>query len=432
MNTLATLQFFLLLLLAGMMGAASPARAQAQKADAATTTAAPAETLRPEVAKLLVAAQEKIKARQFSDAMQKFTDVDLVANKTPYEIFVMERMRGTSALALNEHATAAKSFQTIIASGRLNASDRLLYTEAVTGAHYQLKDYKLAADWAARALKEGSTQPQTRILLIQSLYLADDFARAKTEIDTAIAIEDKAGRTMSEELLKMQGRTALKLNDTNAYLGALEKLVIHYPGKLYWADFIARLAGRPGISDRYIQDVFRLQLALGETLTGAQYLFLAQNAMQAGFPIDARQLLDKGVAAGVMGNGAEFRQLRDKAAKDADDDMKNIARSAADAEKGRDGPGLFNAGLNHVINGDKEKGIAMMEQGIKRPGLRRPEDFRLRLAITYAMSGESAKAAEMLAAITGPDGLAEVARLWAAYAKQAKQAKQAKPVTAAQ
>ncbi len=396
----------------------TPVAVYAQKANAADATN---DTLRPEVAKLLVAAQEKLQAKQFNEALGKIADVDLIANKTPYEIFVMERMRGASALAVKQYAVAAKSFEMVFATGRLNATDRAIYAEAVTGAYYNLKDYKQAAIWAAKAIKEGATQSQTRQILIQSLFLADDFVTAKTEVDAAIAADEKAGKTASEDLLKMLGRIALKQDDMTAYANALEKLVILYPNSGYWADLIGRIATNPAMTDRYMLDLFRLQMALGETLTISQYVFLAQHAIQAGFPIEARQILDKGFAAGVLGNNPDHKKLRAKATKDADDDIKNMARLSAEAEKGTEGPALFNAGLNTFLNGDRDKGIAMMTQGIKRPAIKRLDDAKLRLGVSYALNGERAKAVEILATVAGNEGIKDAARLWSAFAKQPAQ-----------
>ncbi len=380
--------------------------------------AAAAETMRAEVGKPLQAAQEKIQAKQYKEALAKIGEVDLIPNKTPYENFFIERMRGTAALALGEHAITAKSFEALLATGRLTPAERTLYAEAITGAFYNLKDYKQAAVWAARAIKDGSVLPQMRMLQVQSLYLADDFAAASVEARAAIAADETAGKIPPEEMLRMLGRTALKLNDEAGYIDALERLVSRYPKSDYWADLIARTARKPVMSDRNIQDLFRLQLALGDELPASEYLFLAQNALEAGFPIDARQILEKGFAAGVLGAQPEHKKLRDKVTKEADDDLKNMARTATEAELGKEGPGLFNAGLNLVISGDKEKGLPMMERGIKRAGIKRPQDAKLRLGMAYAMNGESSKAADVLASVTGPDGIADVAKLWAIFARQ--------------
>ena len=386
---------------------------------------APKEGLRPDVAKHLQPVQQMIQMKQFKEAMAKIAEAETVANRTPYENFIIERMRGTAAAAQGDNAQSAKSFTAVLDTGRLNPEERLLFTEAITAAHYNLKDYKQAAVWAVRALKEGSIKPQTRMLLIQAHYLANDFDAAKSEANAAITAAEAAAKVPSEDLYKMLGRIAREQKDQNGYTLALEKLVLHYPTPNYWADWIARVATNAGMTDRYMQDVFRLQMALGENLTESQYVFLARNAMQEGFPIDAKQIIEHGYNAKVLGASPEHKTLRDKANKDAADDTKNMARIATEAANLKTGPALFNTGRNFVISGDKARGIPMMEEGIKRTGIKRPEDAKLRLGITYAMIGERDKAIATLTGLTGAEGLSEVVKLWIAFANDKSAAKTA-------
>ena len=53
------------------------------------------EALRPEVSKPLQAAQELVKAQKYKEALAKTQEAAAVANKTPYEVYIIERMRGT-------------------------------------------------------------------------------------------------------------------------------------------------------------------------------------------------------------------------------------------------------------------------------------------------------------------------------------------------
>jgi len=396
----------------------------AQKAPEAATKTAPAtppqEGLRPDIAKPLQAAQQMLQMKQYKEAMAKIIEAEMLPNRTPYELFIIERMRGTTAAAMGDNAVAAKSFEAVLATNRPTPAERVLFSEAITAAYYNLKDYKTAAIWSARAIKEGSTSVQVRLLLIQSLFLADDFVAAKTAVDAAISDIEKTSKIPSEDLLKLMGRIALKQKDPPSYIAALEKLVTHYPSKDFWADWIARVALAANMTDRYMQHVFRLQLAMGQNLTASQYMFLARTAIEAGFPIDAKQILDHGFQANVLGMSAEHKTLRDKVTKEAADDTKNMARTSIDAANIKTGPGLFNAGLNFVISGDMPKGLAMMEDGINRLNQKQLEDAKLRLGMAYALAGNREKAVTTLVAIGGADGLTEVAKLWAMYAKQLK------------
>ena len=59
------------------------------------------------------------------------------------------------------------------------------------------------------------------------------------------------------------------------------------------------------------------------------------------------------------------------------------------------------------------------DQGIARGGLKRPEDAKLRLGQAMVLAGD-AKAAGVLRSVTGADGTADIARMWAILARQRK------------
>lgn len=395
---------------------ADPASAQAAGKDAPKAPAE-AESLRPEVAKLLKAAQDFINAKQFKEGLAKLNEADAISGKTPYESYIQERLRGPAAAGAGETAVAVKSFQLAYDTGRLNAAERIQFSEAIAVTQFQQKDFKAAALWTRRAIENGSKAAQIKTIMIRALLLSEDFAAATKEIDASILEEQKVGRVPAQEMLLFASTAAYKQSNDAAYINALELLAVNYPSNEYWTDFIGRVARSPNIAERYMSDIFRLKMTLGQPLTAAQYLFMAQTAKGAGFPIDATKVMDAGIAAGVL-SIAEHKQFRDLVAKDAADDVKNMAKSSADAAKAKEGLGLFNSGLNYVYNGETDKGLNMMEQGIKRPGIRRPDDLRLKLGIAYALAGEKVAAVETLAEVKGTEGATEVARVWAAYAKQ--------------
>ena len=61
--------------------------------------------------------------------------------------------------------------------------------------------------------------------------------------------------------------------------------------------------------------------------------------------------------------------------------------------------------------------IALVEQGLARGGLKRPEDAKLHLGIAYLQSGNKTRALSMLKTVQGSDGVADLARLWVVHAR---------------
>lgn len=380
-----------------------------------STAHAQSEILRAEISKPLQAAQDLIKAKKYKAALAKLHEADAVPNKTAYESFILERMRGAAAISAGEVDVAAKSFDAVINSGKLPAQEQLKIIEAMAGAYYRAKDYGKAAVWYQRYLKMDQSNLQMRTLLLQSQYLNGDYLTVVRELSAEIQDDDKAGRVPSEERLKMLGDSYAQINDKAGYMRVLEMLVIHYPKKEYWADLLARLQRKPGFADRLTLDLFRMQMATGNLTSADNYMEMAQLALQAGFPGEAKKVVDKGFESGALGKGAEadrHKRLRDLVNKNAAEDLKTSNESDAQAKATKTGGALVNVGYNYVVNGKIEKGISMMEAGIAKGGLKHPEDDKLHLGLAYLQAGNRAKAIQVLKTVQGNDGAADLARLW--------------------
>jgi hypothetical protein len=132
-------------------------------------------------------------------------------------------------------------------------------------------------------------------------------------------------------------------------------------------------------------------------------------------------VVDKGYAAKVLGVGAEAE--RQKRLKDLVDKSLAEAKAARDAQEkdaraAKDGTDLVKLGANYVYEGNADKGIKMMEEGIKKGGLRRPEDAKLQLGEALIHANQRAKALNVLKDVKGTDGTADLARLWALNAQR--------------
>jgi len=381
------------------------------------------EALRPEVGRPLQAAQELIKAQRYKEALAKVRDADAVGGKNANESFMVERMRIAAASGAGDVDMAARSFEALSASPRIPAAEKIRMIESITGGYYRAKEYAKSMQWGQRYFREGGTSPAIRTLLIQSQYLSGDFAGAARELTTEIQAAERAGTPPAEDRLKLLLNAALKMNDNNAYVFAMEKLVTYYPKKEYWVDLLSRLQRKPNFSDRLALDTYRLSLASGSMTAANDFMEMAQLALQAEQAAEAKQVLDKGFAAGVLGTGTGAqadrpKRLRDLVAKRLEEDRKTLADQQAEALAAKDGNGLVSVGMNLVFNGQGAKGLQLMQQGIAKGGLKRPEDARLHLGIAYLLAGDAAKAQATFKAVTGNDGTADLARLWSLYARR--------------
>ena len=376
------------------------------------------ETVRPEVGKPLQAAQELLKTAHYKEALAKIRDSDGIAGKTEHELYLIERLRASAALGAGDHATAIRAFETVISSGKAGAGDQLKMVEALAGSYYRSKDYPATVKWVTRYFKDGGSDPQMRMLLIHSYFQNGDVANAAKEASADIQADVKAGRTPSEDKLLLLASCYLKQNNSPAYIATIEKLLTHYPKKTLWADVISRLKSKSGFADRLALDLYRLQFATGNLQSTADYTEMAQLALMAGLPNEAKKVVDEGYANGALGKGTDVerqKRLKDLIEKSFADSLKALPSGKLEeaANAAQDGNALVRLGLNL----GPTKGIPLIEAGIKKGSLKYPEDAKLHLGILLSQAGQKAKAAQMLKTVQGNDGVRELANLWVMFAR---------------
>lgn len=379
-----------------------------------------ADTVRPEVGKPLQEAQSLIKARKYKEALAKVNDADAAANKTAYENYLIEYMRLSAAMSGGEMNTAAKAYDALAASGKLGGAEKLKMMESIAGGYYREKNWAKAIEWAQRYQRDGGTSAQMQTLLVQAQFQSGDKAGVAKELMAEIQADEKAGRAPPEDQLKLLMNASASLPEGGGYSFALERLVTYYPKKEYWAELIAGVQRKPGFSDRFSLDIYRLMLATGGMTKANDYMEMTQLALQAGLAAEAKAAIDKGFASGVLGTGPEAdrqKRLRDLAVRKAEEAKAEMPAKEAEAMAEKDGTALVAVGFNLATSGQAAKGVTLIEKGIAKGGLKRPEDAKLRLGQAMVLAG-SPKAAGVLRGVTGADGTADLARMWIILARR--------------
>jgi tetratricopeptide (TPR) repeat protein len=378
------------------------------------------QALRPEVGKPLQQAGELLRAGKAREALAKVAEADKVPNKTAQEQATIERMRGAAAQRAGDNATAIRAFESVMASGTVKGAEAAQVAESLAFAYSQQRNWPKTTEWANRAQELGSTSPQLRQLVTYVQSQTGDFAAIAREAQAAITAAEQAGRRPAEDDLLRLADAQQRTNNTAGYLATFEKLLTHYPKKEYWNAYLARVMRKPGFADRLGLDVMRLKLATGN-LTGAdEYMEMAQLALQAGLPAEGRRIVERGIAAGVLGTGAEaarHQRLLDLAIKQEGEVTAGLEKATADALAAKDGNALVQVGQVYVSMGQAERGTQLIEQGIAKGGLRRPDDAKLRLGQALLATGKNKpKALQTLRGVQGTDGTADIARLVAIQA----------------
>lgn len=373
------------------------------------------EFVRKEMVKPFNEAQDALNKQQYPEALEKIKVLNAFEKKTAFEQFQIDRLNAVYASGSKNTDLLIASFDSMIKSGYLGQQEILKFTEGAAGTYFNEKQYAKAKEWINRYLALDKNNRQIQELLARTLYLQEDYAGAIKEINRQVQADDEAQKVPSYDTLYLLISSYLKIKDMEGYTKVLERLVAHYPKKEYWADLIYRLPNKPGFSDRLRLDYYRLLLATDNMEEAPQYVEMAELALLAGLPVEAKNAIDAGYAANMLGAGkdaAKHKTLRDKVNKQAADDLKSLDAGEAAAKASKNGIGLVNTGYNFVINGQVERGIGLMEQGIARGGLKAADEAKLHLGMAYLRAGNRAKASDTFKSIQSADGSADIGRFW--------------------
>jgi hypothetical protein len=377
--------------------------------------AAPQDGVRPELLKLLDQAQAKqlVDAKNFTELQNRLTQADAIPNKTPYENYVLARTKLMLASGSKNEPLLQSSLEEILATGKLPAADQPRFTKALADSYYGSKNYAKAIELYKQVQTSNYEPDAVTTALVRSYYFSNDFKQAVALLGPQLDAQVKAGKTPSQDDLRIYGSAAGKIKDNAAYVHGLEMLATYYPTDDYWDDLIKRgIVQKPGFSDANFNDVLRLQFAAAKQLPPENYMDLADLALRDGFPTEAKKVLDAGFAAGVL-KTPQQKAARDKATKQAADDAKTIAAGEGAAAKAKSGAGLVNIGWAYVTMEQYDKGIGFIEQGIAKGGLKSPDEAKLRLGMAYARAGQKDKALQTFDTVKAGGGLSDTAKYFA-------------------
>ncbi len=380
---------------------------------------AQAQAMRPEVGKPLQAASDLLKAGKGKEALAKVREAEAVGSKTAAEALMVDRMKAAAAQRAGDAGTAAQALESLY--GKVSGAEQGQVAEQLASTYATARDNAKAAQWVQKAQAAGNNSATLKQLQAYLQGSSGDYAAIAKEAAAAVAAAEQAGKRAEEaDLLRLADAQA-RTNNAAGQAATLEKLLFSYPKKDYWAIYLGRLPRKAGFSSRMNLDLMRLRLATGSLDKTEDFMEMSQLALQAGYPAEGKAIVDKGFASGALGTGAEaerHKRLRDLANKQEAEGKASIAQRAAAATTAKDGNDLVQIGYAYATMGQADKGIALIEQGIAKGSLKRPDDAQLRLGLALLQSGakNKAKAVQVLRAVKGTEGTADIGRLWALHA----------------
>ena len=373
-----------------------------------------AQGMRPEVGKPLQQAGELLKAGKAKEALAKVREADAVGGKTAAEQTTIDRMKAAAAQRAGDTGTAIQALEALF--DKVGGGEKGQVAEQLAAAYAQQRNNAKANEWVGKAIAAGNNGGTIKQLQSYLQSASGDYSAIAKDAAAAVNAAEQAGRRPEEGDLLRLADAQQRTGNNGGYSNTLEKLLLNYPKKDYWNAHLARLPRKPGFGDRFTLDVMRLRLASGTLGKTEDFMEMAQLALQAGLPAEGKKIIDKGFAAGALGTGPEadrHKRLKDLAEKKLAESKAAIAGQASEAGNEKDGNALVQVGYAYVTLGEVDKGIELIEAGIKKGSLKRPEDAKLRLGMAQLQSAKAkSKATQTLRSVQGTDGANDIARLW--------------------
>lgn len=396
---------FLALLVSACLWTATPTTAQVAQA-----TQAPVSPLRSEVVKPLQAAQEQLKAGNPAGALLQAVSARKIANLTLAEKVMVERIVATAALNAKEYATAQEALTFLSGEASVPIADRMVFQEAQIGLLRMQGDMAGLAKAVRQYLDQGGTQAGMRPLYLQALSAQNRHADV---IDYLLPLIEQEQINLTETEARVLAIAQRATKNEKGYYDALKRLVQAAPANSdYWATLLAQMKNTPIFDSRYELDLARL-MAHRKTLTeSSDYVYYAQLALKAGYPIEAQRALDAGVQAKLFNTAAELdnleklqRTVQRKVAEDSPllQSLEKNARSPAQQ-----------AELAEIMfsKADYPAATKLYKAALQSPELRRGDELRLHLVVALEMSAQRNDAKEQIAAIKSSAMAREIATLW--------------------
>jgi tetratricopeptide (TPR) repeat protein len=409
-----------LILMAALAAAGLTSVTGALLAPAVAVAQAEGQKIGAKMAKPLRAAQEAIAAKNFDAALAQLAEAAAIEPKTPYEAFMVDELGWYAMVQKKDYAAAADTLARTVTSGFVPEADLPRRYKALTQLNTNSSSIPRRSSTARRHSSWRRPTPKSRLLVGHSLYLGDDFAAARAWVDGQVA----AGGKPNEQLLLIGLRSNYELNDKQGTMRALESLLRHYPAQKYWVDLLNNQLYETK-ADRDLRALYRLMVDTNTLSKPEEYSEMVTTLMTGGFPTEAKQILERGLAANVFTGDSLTRAQADlqRARVGADADRKELPGADAALAAAKTGNEMIAMGKLFFSVGDYAKAADAFRKGLAAglgPKGGDVDDANALLGIALVRSGKSGEAVEAFDKVGDPK-LAEVTRLWKLYIETSTQ-----------
>jgi len=251
------------------------------------------------------------------------------------------------------------------------------------------------------------------VLLAQGYYQVKKYDLALENVETAISMHEDEGKLPKEQWYNLARFLYFDKEDFDSALDVLNTLIIYYPKKQYWVQ-ASHLYGEKKEEQK--------QLALMEAAyeqgfldRSSELVTMAYLYLNAEAPYYAGSVIEKGFKDELVDDKSKNYELGGSAWAQAREVAKSIPMMEKAAAKSDEGELYVRLG-NVYLDGDQfAKAADSVNKGLKKGGVKRPDQARLVLGMAYFNLGEYNKARKAFRDAGKDDRSEKYAKQWIAY-----------------
>ena len=385
------------------------------KQDKRETRRTPA--LRNKVYERLAEAQGLAEAKDFAGAAAILNDMIAEDGKralNSYELANVYNLFAFLSYATEDYAQSLRYYEQVIAQPDIPLAMEINTRFTIAQLYFVQEKWQQGID-ALLVWFDLSEKPNAGayVLLAQGYYQVKNFDLALKNVETAIDMHEGEGKLPKEQWYNLARFLYFDKEDFDSALDVLNTLIIYYPKKQYWVQ-ASHLYGEKKEEKK--------QLALMEAayeqgfldrsseLVTMSYLYL-----NAEVPYFAASVIEKGFDDELVDDKSKNYELAGSAWAQAREVAKSIPMMEKAAAKSDEGELYVRLG-NVYLDGDQfAKAADSVSKGLKKGGVKRPDQARLVLGMAYFNLGEYNKARKAFRDAGKDERSEKYARQWITY-----------------
>ena len=395
----------------------SSANAQDDKAkqDKRETRRTPA--LRNKVYERLAEAQGLAEAKDYAGAAAILNDMIAEDGKralNSYELANVYNLFAFLSYATEDYPQSLRYYEQVIAQPDIPLAMEINTRFTIAQLYFVQEKWQQGID-ALLVWFDLSEKPNAGayVLLAQGYYQVKNFDLALKNVETAIDMHEAEGKLPKEQWYNLARFLYFDKEDFDSALDVLNTLIIYYPKKQYWVQ-ASHLYGEKKEEQK--------QLALMEAayeqgfldrsseLVTMSYLYL-----NAEVPYFAASVIEKGFDDELVDDKSKNYELAGSAWAQAREVAKSIPMMEKAAAKSDEGELYVRRG-NVYLDGDQfAKAADSVSKGLKKGGVKRPDQARLVLGMAYFNLGEYNKARKAFRDAGKDERSEKYAKQWISY-----------------